>query len=58
MARKNGSGLVALTPGMFGYSVHRPAANQQYFDDIYDKCREFGIPIECFHTETGYYITN
>jgi glutamine synthetase len=42
-----------MTTGMFGYSGIRPSMFQKYFDDIYDKCRDFKIPIECFHTETG-----
>ncbi|KAF8977022.1 hypothetical protein BGZ46_007716 [Entomortierella lignicola] len=43
----------ALTPGMFGYSLLRPALNQDYFYDIFDQCSAFGVNIESFHTETG-----
>ncbi|KAG0325220.1 hypothetical protein BGZ99_000935 [Dissophora globulifera] len=43
----------ALTPGMFGYSLLRPAINQDYFYDIFDQCSSFGVNIESFHTETG-----
>lgn len=50
---KKGVGLTALTNGMFGYSVNRTAIHQSYFDDIFEKSRMFGIPLECFHTETG-----
>lgn len=50
---KKGTGYQALTPGMFGYSLARPAMYQDYFDNIYDLCRDFRIPLECFHTETG-----
>ncbi|KAJ2991500.1 hypothetical protein HDV02_003759, partial [Globomyces sp. JEL0801] len=53
LAEKKGSNLTALTPGMFGYSVLRPAMYQQYFNDIMDKCEEFRIPLELLHTETG-----
>jgi glutamine synthetase len=53
LKQKQGTNLTPLTPGMFGYSLNRPAVYQSYFDDIYDKCNQFGIPIECFHTETG-----
>jgi glutamine synthetase len=53
LALKKGSSLVPLTTGMFGYSVARPAVYQAYFDDIYDLTREYRIPLECFHTETG-----
>ncbi|KAF9983563.1 hypothetical protein BGZ75_004985 [Mortierella antarctica] len=27
--------------------------NQEYFYDIFDQCKEFGVNIESFHTETG-----
>ncbi|KAI8595706.1 hypothetical protein EDD21DRAFT_390468 [Dissophora ornata] len=43
----------ALTPGMFGYSLLRPSLNQGYFYDVFDECRNFGVNIESFHTETG-----
>lgn len=41
-----------MTSGMFGYSLLR-IANSPYFQDIYDECLAFGIPIEGLHTETG-----
>ncbi|KAJ3273615.1 hypothetical protein HDV01_004224 [Terramyces sp. JEL0728] len=53
LAAKKGMGLQPLTSGMFGYSLARPTVHQQFFDDIYEKSREFNIPLECFHTETG-----
>ncbi|KAI9017155.1 hypothetical protein BC832DRAFT_9856 [Gaertneriomyces semiglobifer] len=53
LAQKGGSGLVPLTPGMFGYSFTRPALNRAYFNDILEQCFKYGIPIEGFHTETG-----
>ncbi|KAG0374745.1 hypothetical protein BGX24_010004, partial [Mortierella sp. AD032] len=43
----------ALTPGMFGYSLLRPSLNQEYFYNVFDDCRDFGVNIESFHTETG-----
>ncbi|KAF9094278.1 hypothetical protein BGX23_002292 [Mortierella sp. AD031] len=43
----------ALTPGMFGYSLLRPSLNQEYFYNVFDECRNFGVNIESFHTETG-----
>ncbi|KAF9316214.1 hypothetical protein BGZ91_005604 [Linnemannia elongata] len=43
----------ALTPGMFGYSLLRPSLNQEYFYNVFDECRDFGVNIESFHTETG-----
>ncbi|KAG0050798.1 hypothetical protein BGZ83_004427 [Gryganskiella cystojenkinii] len=53
LASKGHTAPEALTPGMFGYSLLRPALHQDYFYDIYDKCKEFGINIESLHTETG-----
>ncbi|ORZ18240.1 hypothetical protein BCR41DRAFT_385925 [Lobosporangium transversale] len=50
---KGHTGPQALTPGMFGYSLLRPALHQDYFYDIFDRCSDFGINIESFHTETG-----
>ena len=50
---KAGVGLTPLTRGMFGYSLQRPAVNRKYFDDIFDCCRTFDVPIEGLHTETG-----
>jgi glutamine synthetase len=44
--------LDSMTPGMFGYSLLR-IANQSYFQEVYDKCLDFKIPIEGLHTETG-----
>jgi len=42
-----------LTPGMFGYSLLRPARHREYFNAIIDGCNKFGVPLEGFHTETG-----
>ncbi|KAF9931216.1 hypothetical protein BGZ67_005434 [Mortierella alpina] len=53
LAAKGHTDPQALTPGMFGYSLLRPAVNQEYFYDIFDQCKEFGVNIESFHTETG-----
>ncbi|KAF9396018.1 hypothetical protein BGX21_009688 [Mortierella sp. AD011] len=53
LAAKGHTEPQALTPGMFGYSLLRPALNQDYFYDIFDQCTEFGVNIESFHTETG-----
>lgn len=43
----------SLTPGMFGYSVLRMNQNQPFFTAIMDEMRQFGVPIEGLHTETG-----
>jgi glutamine synthetase len=42
-----------ITPGMFGYSLLRPALNSAYFDDLFTMLGQFGVPIEGLHTETG-----
>jgi glutamine synthetase len=45
--------LKPLTPGMFGYSIVRASANTPLVLDVMDQLSAFGIPLECFHTETG-----
>jgi len=45
--------LTPLTPGMFGYSVLRHAANQPFFEAMLSELRDFGVPLEGLHTETG-----
>jgi glutamine synthetase len=50
---KNYTGLQPLTPGMFGYSLLRPALNQPFFDALTDELRDFQVPLEGLHTETG-----
>jgi glutamine synthetase len=42
-----------LTPGMFGYSLLRMNQSREYFNALMDQCREFRVPIEGLHTETG-----
>jgi glutamine synthetase len=42
-----------LTKGMFGYSVLRSSQNSEFFNDLFDLCTKFEIPIEGLHTETG-----
>jgi len=42
-----------LTQGMFGYSVLRASQNNEFFNDLFDLCTQFDIPIEGIHTETG-----
>jgi glutamine synthetase len=51
--KKSSRRLRTLTPGMFGYSLLRPALNAVYVDDIMNTCASLDIPIESFHTETG-----
>ena len=38
---------------MFGYSLLRPTLKQDYFYNLLDQCREFNVPLEALHTETG-----
>lgn len=42
-----------LTPGMFGYSLHRASLHQPFFAALMDELERFGIPLEGLHTETG-----
>lgn len=42
-----------MTPGMFGYSLQRVAQKNNYFNDLFDLLKKFGVPIEGLHTETG-----
>ncbi|KNZ73775.1 Type-1 glutamine synthetase 2 [Termitomyces sp. J132] len=50
---KNFTNLTPLTPGNHGYSLLRTQLNNEYFNDIFDLGRQFRIPIEGHHTETG-----
>ncbi|HZH15163.1 MAG TPA: glutamine synthetase family protein [Archangium sp.] len=45
--------LTPLTPGMFGYSWLRTSLNAPLVHAIMDGCRDFGLELEGFHTETG-----
>jgi len=42
-----------MTPGMFGYSILRASLKSEFFNDLFDLCHKFGIPLEGLHTETG-----
>lgn len=42
-----------LTSGMFGYSMLRAAQQKEYFNDLFDQLKKFGVPLEGLHTETG-----
>jgi glutamine synthetase len=42
-----------LTPGMFGYSILRSSLNHAYFNALMDQLRDFRVPLEGLHTETG-----
>jgi len=45
--------LTPLTPGMFGYSILRSSLNNPFFDDLFQLLKDFNIPLEGIHTETG-----
>ncbi len=45
--------LVPLTPGMFGYSILRSSLNNAFFSDLFDLLKQFNVPLEGLHTETG-----
>ncbi len=45
--------LEPLTEGNFGYSVLRAASKSQDFNGLLDFCRDFDIPVEGLHCETG-----
>ncbi len=45
--------LQPLSKGMFGYSILRASQNSDYFNDLFDSLKKFGVPLEGLHTETG-----
>lgn len=53
LQEKNYSRLQPLTPGMFGYSILRSTYRNDFFSDLFEGLRQFNIPLEGLHTETG-----
>jgi glutamine synthetase len=45
--------LKPMTPGMFGYSILRASQGSDYFHALFDGLKQFGVPLEGLHTETG-----
>jgi glutamine synthetase len=45
--------LTPLTPGMFGYSILRSSLNNPFFTDLFELLKNFKVPLEGLHTETG-----
>jgi glutamine synthetase len=45
--------LTPLTPGMFGYSILRSSLENPYFTDLFEWLKNFNVPLEGLHTETG-----
>lgn len=52
-AEKEGKHLTPLTPGMFGYSILRSSERNDFFSALFNQLKEFDIPLEGLHTETG-----
>ena len=52
-AQKEGKHLTPLTPGMFGYSILRSSERNDFFSSLFDQLKQFNIPLEGLHTETG-----
>jgi glutamine synthetase len=50
---KNYRNLMPLTPGMFGYSILRTTLENPFFTDLFELLRQFDVPLEGLHTETG-----
>ena len=50
---KQFTGLTPLTPGMFGYSILRTTLQNGLFSDLFSLLRDFHVPLEGLHTETG-----
>ncbi|MEO0471264.1 MAG: glutamine synthetase family protein [Bacteroidota bacterium] len=42
-----------MTPGMFGYSILRSSQKHAFFNALFDQLRQFDVPLEGLHTETG-----
>jgi glutamine synthetase len=45
--------ITPLTPGMFGYSILRTTLENPFFTDLFELLRQFNVPLEGLHTETG-----
>jgi len=50
---KNFSKLQPLTPGMFGYSILRCTYRNDFFNALFEGMKNFNVPLEGLHTETG-----
>ncbi|QHT67828.1 glutamine synthetase [Rhodocytophaga rosea] len=50
---KNYRNATPLTPGMFGYSILRTTLENPFFTDLFELLRQFNVPLEGLHTETG-----
>lgn len=50
---KSYTDIQTLTPGMFGYSILRTSQNSGFYYDLFNLLKEFNVPLEGLHTETG-----
>src|SRR5579863_5769690 len=50
---KSFTDMQTLTPGMFGYSILRTSQQSGYYYDLFNLLKEFNVPLEGLHTETG-----
>ncbi|MFA5834866.1 MAG: glutamine synthetase family protein [Bacteroidota bacterium] len=50
---KNFNGLKPISPGMFGYSILRSTLRNDFFTDLFKLLKQFDVPLEGLHTETG-----
>lgn len=53
LADKGYRNLDSLTPGMFGYSMLRTALKNEFMTDLFELLKQFDVPLEGLHTETG-----
>jgi len=51
--RREFTQIKPMTPGMFGYSILRSSQKSEYFNDLFDLLKDFEVPLEGLHTETG-----
>lgn len=45
--------LKPISSGMFGYSILRASQGSEFFHALFDNLKQFGVPLEGLHTETG-----
>jgi len=53
LQEKSFTDIQTLTPGMFGYSILRTSQQSGYYYDLFNLLKEFNVPLEGLHTETG-----
>jgi glutamine synthetase len=53
LQEKSYRNITPLTPGMFGYSILRTTLENPFFTDLFELLRQFNVPLEGLHTETG-----